>query len=319
MWTLRARRERPLPLVVGLALLVQGCTDEGVPLRWVDIPAGTAFVGLEPAEHAAWLEELAREGESSVGAGSVPPPSEVEQVLMDLGGRQVVFSSFQMSATEVTVARYRRCVAQGTCDGAVFQRFAQCRWDEAPHPDEPVGCLSWQQARVFAAGAGGRLPTEGEWEYAARAGTRQRYAGTDDAGQLCRFANVLGRGDGPAELVVPHRYGCDDGQRGVARVARFEPNAWGLYDMSGNAGSGWRTTCSVIESWLSRSRPPAVLPNAATTAYCGAAATSLATPGWRSGDGATATRATATGRTASVWCVMSKVVADRRRSRPGLG
>jgi len=69
---------------------------------------------------------------------------------------------------------------------------------------------------------GYRLPTEAEWEYAARAGGDLRWAGTDEPGSLCAFANITPGG------------GCDDGVDGPAPVRSYAPNAWGFHDLSGN-------------------------------------------------------------------------------------
>ncbi len=85
---------------------------------------------------------------------------------------------------------------------------------------------------------GYRLPTEAEWEYAARAGGRHRlFAGTDDLLEVCRYANVA---DASArELGWGWGFGCSDGAAGLAPAGSYEANAWGLYDMT---GSVWEWT-----------------------------------------------------------------------------
>jgi formylglycine-generating enzyme required for sulfatase activity len=66
------------------------------------------------------------------------------------------------------------------------------------------------------------LPTEAQWEYAARAGTETTFSFGDDSADLPRYGNCL---SGAPE---------DDGQDGAAPVGSFKPNPWGLYDMHGN-------------------------------------------------------------------------------------
>jgi formylglycine-generating enzyme required for sulfatase activity len=114
-------------------------------------------------------------------------------------------------------------------------------------PGEPVVCVSWLDARAYAAwlsrrtGHRYRLPTEAEWEYLARAGSDTQYSwGNDDAG-ACRFANVYDLSADESGKRWPPAP-CNDGQPNVAPVGRYAPNGFGLHDLTGNVWE-WTADC----------------------------------------------------------------------------
>jgi formylglycine-generating enzyme required for sulfatase activity len=119
----------------------------------------------------------------------------------------------------------------------------------APRPSDPVVCVSWRDAQAYVAwlsqrtGQRYRLPTEAEWEYAARAGSTTQYPWGDDATGACAQANVYdesGRDAARRTPVAP----CNDGQPRVALAGSLAPNAWGLHDMIGNVWE-WTQDCYV--------------------------------------------------------------------------
>lgn len=111
----------------------------------------------------------------------------------------------------------------------------------------PVVCVSWTDARAYVAwlseqtGKSYRLPSEAEWEYAARAGTTSaRYWGSsEDDG--CAYANGADR-SGETDLAGWAIADCHDGHTYSAVVGSFKPNAFGLHDMLGNVAE-WVADC----------------------------------------------------------------------------
>jgi formylglycine-generating enzyme required for sulfatase activity len=166
---------------------------------------------------------------------------------------QVNIASFALSATEITRDQFSRFAnktkykAGDTCwtmeEGVVKERQGDWRRLSASQAGNlPIGCIGWQDARAYAkwisrvTGKRYRLPTEAEWEYAARGKTSTaRYWG-DDPGVACSYANVA---DQTVQKIVRGAtswsvHKCSDGFVFTSPVGSFKPNAFGLYDMLGN-------------------------------------------------------------------------------------
>ncbi len=119
----------------------------------------------------------------------------------------------------------------------------------AQEGNHPAVCVSWNDAQAYTdwlsrtTGKTYRLPSEAEYEYAARAGGTARFAFTDDPAELCRFANGADQSAKTAGLPEDAPYmACSDGYPFTAPVGSFAANAFGLHDLIGNVWE-WTADC----------------------------------------------------------------------------
>jgi formylglycine-generating enzyme required for sulfatase activity len=224
----------PLTLLGSLLLLLAPASGPGRPnakdgLEYVSIPAGRFDMGCVAGDLECEDDEK--------------PAHPVE------------LSAFWLGRTEVTVDAFRRFVTQTkyrtiadsdgwsyVLEGRIVQRPG-VKWDSSSGSDDggarPVVHVSWYDAAAYCEWAGGRLPTEAEWEYAARGGRAgakyvwgdARTPTVDGVKQANVWDESVRRNFKDADGVfAPY----DDGQVSVAPVATFAPNGYGLYDMAGN-------------------------------------------------------------------------------------
>lgn len=106
--------------------------------------------------------------------------------------------------------------------------------------EHPMTCVSWDDAQSYVAwlrektGKTYRLPSEAEWEYAARAGTRSRYFWGDDIRHACNHANGHDEASKQANAFNWQHLPCNDGQSFMAPVGSLAANNFALFDMAGN-------------------------------------------------------------------------------------
>lgn len=221
-----------------------------VALFTVAGPLMAADAVIEPPMAAIPAGSFSMGSETSTAEAPYP----VEQPV-----HQVKLSAFQMSKYEVTVKQYRQFVdatghkGQSTCwilsNNEWGMENRAVTWDRPAHMQgdfHPVLCVSWEDAKAYATwlaaktGKPYRLPSEAEWEYAARAGNAASYHfGAEEAG-ACRYGNVR---DKTGRVAISKINGkeipeaaCDDGVAFTTIVGSYAPNPWGLYDMIGNVG-----------------------------------------------------------------------------------
>jgi len=195
----------PVVVVIGIAIVLALITGKplkqsksggpqtvtnSVGIELIPIPGGSFTMGGNPDDHIA--DEL--------------PPHKVQ------------VSPFYLGKYEVTQAQWQRVMGYNP--------------SSYKHPQRPVDQVTWIEVQSFIEKLNRmegtslyRLPTEAEWEYAARAGTTGKWTFGDDPSQLDRYAWVGQKGDIGTQLV---------GGRA--------PNPWGLFDMYGNVWE-WVQDC----------------------------------------------------------------------------
>lgn len=246
---------QPLPAKSGTAQEAgQRFRDCPTCPEMVVVPAGTFIMGSPESEDdrlrfvideagavVHWLVEALKTADGGeLGHGS---EWEGHRVIEPEGPqRYVTFASpFAVSIAEITFAEWDACARAGGCGGLIPDNEG---WGRG---SRPVINVSWEDAIAYVewlsdvTGEQYGLPSEAQWEYAARAGTETaRFWGQDPADQ-CLYANgadAAGLWKYPDWIALQ----CSDGYPETAPVRSFEPNPFGLHDMLGNV-SEWTRDC----------------------------------------------------------------------------
>jgi len=215
-----ALRQKALKLPPTLKLEL----PSGAPIELALVPAGEFVMG------------------SASGADDEYPPARVK-----------IGRPFYMSRTEITNAQFAAFDAKHDSAYISMTNKDQGHRGHAVNgPEQPVVRVTWQEAVDFCqwvssrAGRRADLPTESQWEWAARAGTDSATYYGDLSANFGRFANLADASLGHlASRDSPHWHPrietVNDGAMVTTNVGRYQPNAWGLRDMIGNAAEWTRT------------------------------------------------------------------------------
>jgi sulfatase modifying factor 1 len=161
------------------------CSSDASPGAMVDVPAGDFVMGCMESVDSECLDD--------------------EKPM-----HTVTLGAFQIARTEVTQDQYGACLAAGACNPP------SCTWD-CDNKDYPASCLVVADAKAYCSWIGARLPTEAEWEKAAR--------GSDGA----KFP----WGDGAPDCGLANMSGCGDAMKPVGSLAAGK-SPYGALDMAGN-------------------------------------------------------------------------------------
>jgi sulfatase modifying factor 1 len=223
------------------------CAD--CPLM-VTVPGGSFSMGSSPSDISSAISE---------GATAEDIQDETPQ-------HDVTVKQFSMSVTEVTRDQFDAFVratghqAGGPC--WVYSRteyqLAEANANDWRDPgfiqsgDHPVVCVNWNDAKAYVSwlsqktGKNYRLPTEAEWEYAARADTATPRHWGWNVSSGCRYASLADFTTAGwlkwEKKTQQQAFQCTDGYVYTAPVAQFQANAFGLFDMLGNVWE-WTEDC----------------------------------------------------------------------------
>ena len=159
-------------------------------------------------------------GMALIPSGSFEMGDHLDNVERALPVHTVELDAFYMDVNEVTVGQFKQFIQ---LSGYNYEGNWLDVDKHSPTADHPMIYVTWYDAMAYSKWAGKRLPTEAEWEYAARGGLiGKRYPWADAESVARKYANYYGTG------------GKDRWNKSTAPVGKFKPNKYGLYDMAGN-------------------------------------------------------------------------------------
>ena len=201
----------------------------------VTIPPGTFVMGIRGEEvNDDHIPQMQQQAEQPMHGVTVRDP-------IAMGQTEVTRGQFAVFVAETGHQSLGCMVNNGKT--WVLDRSKSWREPGFSQDDEhPAVCVNYDDAKAYTdwlsrkTGKRYRLPTETEWEYAARAGTHTRYHSGDEPASLLTVANVFDA-DSAANWARWKEMALTghDGHAFTAPVGSFAPNAWGLFDMHGNA------------------------------------------------------------------------------------
>jgi formylglycine-generating enzyme required for sulfatase activity len=149
----------------------------------------------------------------------------------------VQLAGFCIGGTEVTVAQFRECVNEkrGDLQCTAPKPAKGCNWNNPARAKHPINCVDWTQADTFCKWAGGALPNEAQWEYAARGTDGRKYPWGNDAPNA-KLLNACGAECGDARPGRKSMYDKSDRFVETAPVGSYPDGAspFGALDMAGN-------------------------------------------------------------------------------------
>ena len=232
-----------LPSIGGAQGMRDELTGRGFGPELIFIPSGELLLGSPTSDEERF-------------------PDEEPQLAVSIDG-------FYMGKTEVTVAEFSKFVdatgyqVEAFDNGCFLWRDGKLKFEAKidyrdikgfdSSLDHPVVCVNVRDALAYTdwlsaqSGQIYRLPTEAEWEYAARGNTQTSRFWGNDADAACQYANVSDRKMRRRYFTDTREFhDCEDGYIQAAPVAQFEPNPNGLYDVLGNV---WEWTCSEMGAY----------------------------------------------------------------------